>query len=112
LLYTIVDELVLNQCIQPYLEQGFKSTLNYHHYYPEAYEQAQHGRLVAILNEVALTSLVEVAQAGATMPAKTTHFWPKVLAGLVFSDLSPGLFDSLPDQLFTSQPNPHIHSHA
>lgn len=112
LLYTLVDELVLNQFVQPYLEPGTKPVLNYHHYYPEAYEQTQHGRLVAILNEVALESLVEVAQAGATMPAKTTHFWPKVLAGLVFSDLSPGLFDSLPDQLFEPQPDLNSHSYA
>jgi uncharacterized protein (DUF1015 family) len=34
-----------------------------------------------------IAELMAVADAGETMPAKSTYFWPKVPAGLVIHDL-------------------------
>jgi uncharacterized protein (DUF1015 family) len=44
-------------------------------------------QLAIVLHPTSVEEVVAVAEAGETMPPKSTYFWPKVPAGLVLRDL-------------------------
>jgi uncharacterized protein (DUF1015 family) len=44
-------------------------------------------QLAILLNPTSVDDIIAVAEAGETMPPKSTYFWPKVPAGLVLRDL-------------------------
>ena len=44
-------------------------------------------QLALITNEVSIDDVKTVCESGCTLPQKSTHFWPKVICGFVFSSL-------------------------
>ncbi|HEY8446923.1 MAG TPA: DUF1015 domain-containing protein [Thermomicrobiales bacterium] len=44
-------------------------------------------QIAILLDATPVSDIIAVAEAGETMPAKSTYFWPKVPAGLVLRDL-------------------------
>ncbi|QKG56426.1 DUF1015 domain-containing protein [Hymenobacter sp. BRD128] len=54
-------------------------------------------RAALLTNEVTMAQVEAVCHSGAVMPAKSTFFYPKTLAGLLFSSLreAPTVFDGL-----------------
>lgn len=70
----------------------------------ECLQQVDRGeaRAAFITNEVTMAQVEAVCHSGAVMPAKSTFFYPKTLAGLLFSSLQDD--DSLFVQYFQSQP--------
>jgi len=57
----------------------------------KAIEMVQSGGydIAFILNPTKIEQVQRVAQAGLTMPRKSTYFYPKVITGLVINDLKP-----------------------
>ena len=73
----------------------------------ECLQQVDRGqaRAAFLTNEVTMAQVEAVCHSGAVMPAKSTFFYPKVLAGLLFSsvrDEPPTVFDAVFDADFTS----------
>jgi uncharacterized protein (DUF1015 family) len=48
----------------------------------------QEAQMAIITNEVAIEDVKNVCQSGFTMPQKSTYFYPKVICGFVFADIS------------------------
>lgn len=48
----------------------------------------QEAQMAIITNEVAIEDVRNVCQSGYTMPQKSTYFYPKVICGFVFADIS------------------------
>jgi uncharacterized protein (DUF1015 family) len=44
-------------------------------------------QLALITNEVSIDDVKKVCESGCTLPQKSTHFWPKVICGFVFSSI-------------------------
>jgi len=44
-------------------------------------------QLALITNDVSIDDVKTVCASGCTMPQKSTHFWPKVICGFVFSSI-------------------------
>ena len=63
-------------------------------------------RAALLTNEVTLAQVEAVCQSGAVMPAKSTFFYPKTLAGLLFTSLREADADSLFDAYFQAAPAP------
>jgi uncharacterized protein (DUF1015 family) len=60
-------------------------TQYYHHCYSEV--AIGNAQFAVITRRITLPEIEKVIQNGYTMPAKTTYFFPKVLGGLVFSEV-------------------------
>jgi uncharacterized protein (DUF1015 family) len=60
-------------------------TQYYHHCYSEV--ESDKAQFAVITRRITLPEIEKVIQNGYTMPAKTTYFFPKVLGGLVFSEV-------------------------
>ena len=65
--------------------------ISYTHDFDEAVAQVKSGRYDAgfFVNHTRIEQVREIADAGLTMPHKSTYFYPKVMSGLVVSPLSP-----------------------
>jgi uncharacterized protein (DUF1015 family) len=61
-------------------------------------------RAALLTNEVTLDQVEAVCQSGAVMPAKSTFFYPKTLAGLLFTSLRETDAHSLFDAYFQAAP--------
>ena len=65
----------------------------------ECLQQVDRGeaRAAFLTNEVTMTQVEAVCHSGAVMPAKSTFFYPKTLAGLLFSSLAeaPSVFEAV-----------------
>ena len=62
--------------------------LLYTHEESEAFAAVANGAAAAfLLNAPKITDVLAVSEAGATMPEKSTYFFPKLLSGLVFHPL-------------------------
>jgi len=72
----------------------------------ECLQQVDRGeaRAAFLTNEVTLAQVEAVCYSGAVMPAKSTFFYPKTLAGLLFSSLAeePTVFEAVFQKAFTS----------
>jgi len=57
---------------------------------PQAVDNVDRGKcdMVMLLNPTRIEQVQSVANAGLTMPRKSTYFYPKVITGLVINDLS------------------------
>ena len=62
-------------------------------------------RAALLTNEVTLAQVEAVCQSGAVMPAKSTFFYPKTLAGLLFTSLRAADANALFDGYFQPAPN-------
>lgn len=64
--------------------------LDFTQYYHQCYTEVSEGRaqMAFITRRITLAEIERIIQNGYTMPAKTTYFFPKVLGGLVFADIS------------------------
>jgi uncharacterized protein (DUF1015 family) len=51
-----------------------------------------HAQLAIITNEVSIDEVKKVCHSGATMPQKSTYFYPKVICGFVFSSIRENEF--------------------
>lgn len=60
-------------------------------------EQAQ---LAIITNEVSIEDVKSVCHSGATMPQKSTYFYPKVICGFLFSSINEDEFQTPPYSRF------------
>lgn len=88
---TILHRVVLEQCFEMSRElQEDGRYITYTRDTVEAVEAAFNGvcDLACILNAPGPDLIMEVARAGDAMPHKSTYFYPKLLTGLVFNDLS------------------------
>jgi uncharacterized protein (DUF1015 family) len=47
----------------------------------------EYAQLALITNDVSIGDVKTVCGSGCTLPQKSTHFWPKVICGFVFSSL-------------------------
>jgi uncharacterized protein (DUF1015 family) len=72
----------------------------------ECLQQVDRGeaRAAFITNEVTMAQVEAVCHSGAVMPAKSTFFYPKTLAGLLFTSLEDGANASAFDQYFLGPP--------
>jgi uncharacterized protein (DUF1015 family) len=73
----------------------------------ECLQQVDRGeaRAAFLTNEVTMAQVEAVCHSGAVMPAKSTFFYPKTLAGLLFTSLEDGANASAFDRFFLeSQP--------
>ena len=61
-------------------------------------------RLALITNEVTMEEVKAVCYSGAMMPQKSTFFYPKVVAGFVFSSIKQDEFESEADPCFQLAP--------
>jgi len=43
--------------------------------------------MALIPNDISMDDVKSVCTRGCTLPQKSTHFWPKVICGFVFSSL-------------------------
>jgi len=43
--------------------------------------------MALITNDISIDDVKSVCNRGCTLPQKSTHFWPKVICGFVFSSL-------------------------
>lgn len=65
--------------------------LLYTHEEAEAFAAVANGAAAAfLLNAPKISDVLAVSEAGATMPEKSTYFYPKLLSGLVFHPLDEG----------------------
>lgn len=53
-------------------------------------------QLAIITNEVSIDDVKNVCKSGATMPQKSTYFYPKVICGFVFSSINQSEFEMPP----------------
>jgi len=86
--YAICDHVVLRHCIGLSEEQTKdQSILWFTEDGAEAVRQVREGkaRYAVLLNPVPVHRVLELADAGERMPQKSTFFYPKVPAGLVFN---------------------------
>jgi uncharacterized protein (DUF1015 family) len=44
-------------------------------------------KMALITNDISIDDVKTVCNSGCTLPQKSTHFWPKVICGFVFSSL-------------------------
>jgi uncharacterized protein (DUF1015 family) len=51
-------------------------------------------QLAIITNEISIEEVKQVCQSGATMPQKSTYFYPKVICGFLFSSIKEDEFQS------------------
>jgi uncharacterized protein (DUF1015 family) len=51
-------------------------------------------QLAIITNEISIEEVKQVCGSGATMPQKSTYFYPKVICGFVFSSIKENEFKS------------------
>lgn len=66
-------------------------------------------RAALVVNEVSMAEVEAVCRSGAVMPAKSTFFYPKTLAGFLFSSIADGEAGNVFDQYFqaaTPLPSP------
>jgi uncharacterized protein (DUF1015 family) len=68
-----------------------QDTCKYTSKMPEAVAAISQGqaRLAFLLNPTRIEQVQEVANAGLTMPRKSTYFYPKVMTGLVLNPIIP-----------------------
>jgi uncharacterized protein (DUF1015 family) len=68
----------------------------------ECLQQVDRGeaRAAFLTNEVTMAQVEAVCYSGAVMPAKSTFFYPKTLAGLLFTSLEDGANNSVFDRYF------------
>lgn len=88
---TILHRIVLEQCLDMSRAlQDDGQHITYTRDATEAIQAALYGEcdLACILNAPGPEAIMEVAQAGDAMPHKSTYFYPKLLTGLVFNDLT------------------------
>ncbi len=71
----------------------------------ECLQQVDRGQARAALltNEVTMAQVEAVCRSGAVMPAKSTFFYPKTLAGLLFASLRDEAAGSVFDEVFAAQ---------
>jgi uncharacterized protein (DUF1015 family) len=53
-------------------------------------------QMAIITNEISIEEVKQVCQSGATMPQKSTYFYPKVICGFLFSSIKENEFQSPP----------------
>ncbi|HVR69391.1 MAG TPA: DUF1015 domain-containing protein [Vicinamibacteria bacterium] len=84
-----LDAYLLHQAVLPELLRVPASAVGYVHSLAEAEEAIGSGRsaLAALLRPTPVRQVVEVAEAGQSMPAKSTFFHPKLPSGLVIHPL-------------------------
>jgi uncharacterized protein (DUF1015 family) len=82
IIYKLLGIKGKDQRSTPYLrfERNFTECLN------TIYRQD--AQMAIITNEVAIEDVKKVCQSGYTMPQKSTYFYPKVICGFVFADIS------------------------
>lgn len=82
IIYKLLGIKGKDQRSTPYLrfERNFTECLN------TIYKQE--AQMAIITNEVAIEDVKNVCQSGFTMPQKSTYFYPKVICGFVFADIS------------------------
>lgn len=73
---------------------------------------AGQARLALITNEVTMEEVKAVCYSGATMPQKSTFFYPKVITGFVFSSIKQDEFESEVDPCFQLAPPERIAGQA
>jgi uncharacterized protein (DUF1015 family) len=59
-------------------------------------------RAALLTNEVTMAQVEAVCHSGAVMPAKSTFFYPKTLAGLLFASLKEEAANALFDDYFVA----------
>ena len=85
---TILHQLVLGRVLGISAEaQEQKANIDYVRGFDEAIARMQDGRMQAafIMNPPKIEQVAAVAEAGSTMPQKSTYFYPKLLTGLVLN---------------------------
>lgn len=95
--YTLLHYLVFDRIAGiAYAAQRQSDALSYHRDSAGAIERALYrpGHAAFLMPEVAVADLRAVVHDRALMPPKSTYFAPKVLAGLLFGDLSDTLADT------------------
>jgi uncharacterized protein (DUF1015 family) len=87
-----LDTYFLHQAVLPKLLEVADSAVRYVHSLAEAEETLAAGacRLAVLLRATPPQQIVDVAEAGESMPAKSTFFHPKLPSGLVIHPLASG----------------------
>ena len=73
--------------IQAFAVRAAGAEVTYEHDTDRAIEAANDGASAILIREVSAATLQSVADAWERLPQKTTYFYPKVPAGLVFRPL-------------------------
>jgi uncharacterized protein (DUF1015 family) len=95
--YTLLHGYVFDRLLGiPYAEQRTSALISYHPDASAAIDKAlyQPNHAAFLMHGLTIGQLRRVVNDHALMPPKSTYFTPKVLAGLVFSDLSDDLSDT------------------
>jgi len=85
---TVLHQLVLGRVLGISAEaQERKANIDYVRGFDEAIARMQDGSMQAafIMNPPKIEQVAAVAEAGSTMPQKSTYFYPKLLTGLVLN---------------------------
>ena len=95
---TMFDELVMAQVVG--METQAAEQEGRIQFHPEAEEAAaalSPGELLFVLRPTPTQQVLDVADAGLTMPHKSTFFYPKILTGMVLRSVDPALKEALPN---------------
>lgn len=70
-------------------DQSTSECIQYERSFPACLSKVLKGesQLALIANEVSIDDVKRVCGSGCTLPQKSTHFWPKVICGFVFSSI-------------------------
>lgn len=101
--YTLIHYAILDRLLGiPYAEQAQSPRIEYSKDVARVVDRActETCTLALLMPEVHLEDLLAVADAGARMPPKSTYFFPKVLAGLVFASLEDADYQTGLDQMW------------
>jgi uncharacterized protein (DUF1015 family) len=87
---TVLDELVVSELLGIDVEGGKGSrSIRYQVDAEAALRGLEAGEVLFLLRPTPATQVLDVADAGLTMPHKSTYFYPKILTGLVMNSLAP-----------------------
>ena len=87
---TVLHFFIVQECLGIKGEDQLNSgCIEYERSFPSCLTKVIKGdvQLALITNDVSIDDVKTVCASGCTMPQKSTHFWPKVICGFVFSSI-------------------------
>ncbi|MGI9541865.1 MAG: DUF1015 domain-containing protein [Cyclobacteriaceae bacterium] len=100
---TVLHYFVLEKALGiPGPEQRMADQIIYDRNFTDCITKVDHGRaqMALITNELSMQEVKRVCFSGATLPQKSTYFYPKVICGFVFGSIKEDEFDQTPDPSF------------
>jgi uncharacterized protein (DUF1015 family) len=94
---TVMHYFIIDKVLGiPGKEQRVSTRISFDRSFSECLKKViqNEAQLAIITNEVSIDNVKEVCHSGATMPQKSTYFYPKVICGFLFSSIKDGEFQT------------------